>query len=128
MNDIQRWYDKSSKMGELMTVMNCLSEKEISQLAQYLYHVVKIYRNQIRDNETLQSIGPEKLFGYYKAYNKRRWYDKNPSLGSAINIMSTLSVRELDDIVDGFLYALKKEGLYNIYSEKKKELEEKENA
>ena len=127
MNDIQRWYDKSSKLGELMTVMNSLSEKETDKLAQYLYHIVKIYRNQIKDNEGLQSIGAEKLFGYYKAYNKRRWYDKKHSLGSALNIMSTLSLQELDDLVDGFLYALGQEGLYNIYSEKKKELKEKEN-
>jgi len=126
MSDIKRWYDESSKLGELMKVLSSMSDNEIDQIAHYLYHIVKIYRREVRKNDTLQSIGAEKLFGYYKAYNKRRWYDKKPSLSSAINIMSTFSVKEMDEIVEGFLFALRKEGLYNIYFEKKRAIAEKE--
>lgn len=129
MDDIKRWYDKSAKLSELMDVLSNLADSDIDKIAQPLYQIVRIYWKQKREKEELVSMGADKLFGYYKAYNKRRWYDRNPSLSSAVNIMSTLSVKDLDEIVDGFLYALRSEGLYSIYSDKKKEmLEEKEST
>ena len=126
MTEAKRWYDNSPKLSELMHVMSNMSDKEVDTVATYLYQIVNIYNKQKKFGAQDVSIGLDKLFSYYKGYNKRRWYDKNPSLSSALNTMSTLEVQELEEIVEGFLYALKAHGLYNIYSDKKRELEEKE--
>ncbi len=123
MDDIKRWYDKSSKLKEMLLVLSDMSEGELDRVAQYLYQVVNIVWKQKKTDKETVSIGLDKLFGYYKAYNKRRWYDKNASLSSAVNLMSTMDEKDLDDIVDGFLFALRDAGLYNIYREKKRELE-----
>lgn len=121
--DIKRWYDKSSKLGEMMKVLSCMSEKEIAQISVYLYQVVKLYRKQRNAVSDSLSIGRDKLLGYYKAYNKRRWYDKDPSLGSAINIISTLPPKDIDEVVDGFIMALKESGCYDIYYKKLGEID-----
>lgn len=128
MNDIKRWYDESPKLSEMLDILSNMSPREITQISKYLYQIVNIYQKQKKSDKELLSIGTDKLFSYYKAYNKRRWYDKNPSLSSALNTMSTLEVKEIEEIVDGFLIALKEAGLYSIYSSKKKELTEKENT
>jgi hypothetical protein len=122
-DDIKRWYDKSSKLGEMMRVLSCMSEKEVAQVSVYLYQVVKLYRKQKNSMNDNLSIGTDKLFGYYKAYNKRRWYDQDPSLRSAINIISTLPTRDIDEVIDGFIQALKESGRYDIYYKKMGEID-----
>jgi hypothetical protein len=121
--DIKRWYDKSSKLGEMMKVLSCMSERELSQVSVYLFQVVKLYRRQKNSMEDNLSIGRDKLFGYYMAYQKRRWYDQDPSLRSAINIISTLPVKDIDDVIDGFIQALKESGQYDIYYKKMGEID-----
>ena len=128
MGKIKRWYDKSSKLSVMMGILSNMNENELNQVSKYLYQVVNIYWKQTKNTEEVISIGLEKLTGYYKAYQRRRWYDKNPSLSSAINKMSTLTEGDLEEIVDGFLFALKEAGVFKVYSNKKKELEEKENS
>ncbi|OGI00002.1 MAG: hypothetical protein A2Y25_02145 [Candidatus Melainabacteria bacterium GWF2_37_15] len=128
MGKIKRWYDKSSKLSVMMGILSNMNENELNQVSKYLYQVVNIYWKQTKNTEEVISIGLEKLTGYYKAYQRRRWYDKNPSLSSAINKMSTLTEKDLEEIVDGFLFALKEAGVFKVYSNKKKELEEKENS
>lgn len=128
MADIQRWYDKSPKLSEMMQVLCNMPEKELSELSACLYQVVCLYRKQRNSSQEFVSLGPEKLFGYYKAYLRRRDYDQNITLMSAINAMSTLEIQEIEEIVDGFLSALREAGLYSLYTLRKKELEEKENT
>lgn len=127
MTEIKRWYDESPKLSEFMKVLSSLSEKEVGQIAQYLYQVVNILWKRKKSGQEIISLGNEKLLNYYKAYRKRRWYDKNSSLGSALNIMSTLEVKELEIVVDGFLLALREAGLDRIYSSKLEELSKEEN-
>ena len=126
MSKIKRWYDKSPKLQEMLIVLSNLSDDELDKIAIYLYQVVNLYRKQKKNKDEVVSLGRDKLFNYYKAYQKRRWYDKNSSLSSSLNIMSTLAVKELEEIVDGFLYALKEANMYKIYSSKRKEIIEKE--
>ncbi|HSA06546.1 MAG TPA: hypothetical protein P5556_05160 [Candidatus Gastranaerophilales bacterium] len=124
MSEIQRWYDKSQKLGDMMTVLSYMSEKELNQVAKCLYQVVNIHWKEIKSYEELISIGKDKLFGYYKAYQKRRWYDQNSSLRSALNILSTMKTKDIDDIIDGFMIALKETSMYDLYIAKKKKAEQ----
>ncbi len=124
MSEIKRWHDKSQKLADMMRVLNNMSDKELDEIAKYLYQVVNIYRKQRKSQDDGLSIGRDKLFGYYKAYQKRRWYDRNPSLSSAVNILSILPPREVDSIINGFIDALKKSGLYDIYHQKQKQVKE----
>jgi len=125
MSDIKRWHDKSPKLAEMMKVLSCLSEKELEKISKYLYQVVNLVWKQKKQEEDNISIGKDKLFGYYKAYQKRRWYDQNPSLSSALNILSTLPTRDVEQIIDGFIIALKESGLYDMYYQKEQQLKNK---
>jgi len=124
MAEIKRWYDESPKLEEMMRVLESMSDKELAQIAKYLYQVVNLYKKHRQTYNNDLSIGRDKLFGYYKAYQKRRWYDKNPSLSSAVNTMSTLSIKEIEEIIDGFIQALQESGMYSVYYKKKLETEE----
>ncbi len=126
MKKIKRWYDKSDKLCELIKVLETMSDEELELVSKYLYQVTNLFRKQRRNYEQNLSIGKDKLFGYYKTYqNPKRWYDRNPSLKSAFNIMSTFSRSELDEIVNGFLFALRESGMYHIYLEKEQQLIDK---
>lgn len=115
MTEISRWHDKSKKLEELIKILSRLPEEEIDKLAKYLYQVVNIHWKQKKAEEDNLSIGRNKLFGYYKAYQKRRWYDQNPSLRSALNILSTIPAKDADEIIEGFIDALRESGLYDKY-------------
>ncbi len=125
MDNIKRWYDKSEKLGELMQVLGSMSEKELNQISKYLYRVVNMHWKQLKQQEDSLSIGRNKLFGYYKAYQQqKRWYDQNSSLRSALNTLSTLPTRDVDDIINGFIIAIKESGMYDMYYKKKLQLED----
>lgn len=116
MQELKRWYDKSEKLLQMISVLEKMPEKDLDQISKYLYQVVRLFWKEKKNNEDTLSIGREKLFGYYKSYqNNHRWYDKNSFLKSAFNIMSTFTEKELDDIVEGFMNALKDSGMYKIY-------------
>lgn len=127
MIDIQRWYERNPKLKEMMHVLSNMPDKELDEVATYLYRIVNIYAKEKRQTEEVISIGLDKLSGYYKAYNKRRWYDKNAALSGAINTMSTLGDRDITEIVDGFIFALKEVGLYDMYLLRKQKVQTKEN-
>ncbi len=118
MSEIKRWHDENQKLKEMLDVLEKMPEHELNEITRCFYQVVNIYWRQKKTYEENLSIGREKLFSYYKAYQKRRWYDKTPSLSSALNILSTFSSKEIDMIVEGFISALKEYGLYKIYKQR----------
>lgn len=122
MTSIQRWYDKNPAVSEMFKVLRSMSEKEQEKFAFYLYQIVNDSWKRKKFHEESLSLGREKLFNYYKSYQKRRWYDKCPSLRSAALVMSLMETEEMESVVHIFYRTLKKEGLESLFNAKKTEL------
>lgn len=101
-----RWYDNDTGMDRVLNLMKDLPENIQEDLALTLIQFANLIRKNRKVEEETLSIGKNKVLGLYKASNKRRWYDKNPSLMSAMNILSTLPPAEFKNIVEGLLLTL----------------------
>jgi len=96
--DKKRWYDKDPNMIQLLLLIKTMSEDSKEELAENLIKFINLVRKNRNDIENPLSIGKNKALGLYKAFNKRRWYDKNYSLMSAMNILATLPVEDCKNI------------------------------
>jgi len=101
-----RWYDNDSGMNRVLNLMKNLPENIQEDLAATLIQFANLIRKDRKIEESALSIGKDKVLGLYKASNKRRWYDQNPTLMSAMNILSTLPPNEFKNIVEGLLLTL----------------------
>lgn len=102
----KRWYDRDSRIKKMIHVIETLPAESQDDIAYTLIQFVNFYRQNRNEIELPVSIGKYKVLGLYKAYNKRRWYDKNYSLMSAMNILSTLPVEECANIAEGLLLSI----------------------
>ena len=103
----KRWYDKDKKMAEVLKIIKTLPPYEQQEFSVSLYQLANMVRksktetNMVGDTEF--SIGKNKVLGLYKSFNKRRWYDNDLSLASAMNSLSTLPMEECTNIAEGIL-------------------------
>ncbi|OGH99781.1 MAG: hypothetical protein A2287_06505 [Candidatus Melainabacteria bacterium RIFOXYA12_FULL_32_12] len=101
-----RWYDRGPKMVEVLELIESLSQIEQEELGTTLIQLVNILRKNRKEDEIPISIGKNRVLGLYKSSNKRRWYDRNPVLMSAMNVLSTLPVDDCNIILEGMLLTL----------------------
>jgi len=122
MKDFQRWYDRIPKVKEVFMVFRNMSDRELDQCSRVLYGVIVEYRRRNRNSKELNTLGPEKVKGYYKAFQQRRWYDKNPNMRNSARFLSIMEPMEAETIINDFMYNLKNEGLGKIYNKNKTDL------
>ena len=102
-----RWYDKDPSMSGMLDIIQDLPENQQEELSTTVIQLVNMLRKNRPDEEIPLSIGKNKVLGLYKSFNRRRWYDKNMALMSAMNVISTLPPDESKKITEGFLLTLK---------------------
>ena len=101
-----RWYDKDPKLTRVVELMEALPLDVQEELAVNLIHFVNIIRRNRNEIENPISIGKSRVLGLYKAFNKRRWYDKRSILMSAMNTLSTLPFDDCTIIAEGLIRTL----------------------
>jgi hypothetical protein len=106
-----RWYDNETGMNRVLNLMRDLPENIQEDLALTLIQFANLIRKNRKIEDDTLSIGKNKVLGLYKASQKRRWYDKNPTLMSAMNILNTLPPHEFKNIVEGLLLTLNNQNL-----------------
>ncbi|MCK7514899.1 MAG: hypothetical protein MZV70_70110 [Desulfobacterales bacterium] len=99
-------------MAVMLDFIEKLTDYEQETIALTLIQLVNLLRQSRTEDETPISLGKNRTLGLYKASNKRRWYDKNLVLMSAMNIFSTLPVEDCQKIIHGFLLSMPEE--YNL--------------
>jgi len=104
---ISRWYDTDQQIKQTFQLVENMSNKEREEFAANLTRVVNNFRKQQNLDNFNVSLGRDKILAYYKAYNKRRWYDQIPNLMRAINLLSILSIEEREQILSKFLLSIK---------------------
>jgi hypothetical protein len=101
-----RWYDKNSRMSEVLSFICDLPENEQEELGITIIKLVNVLRRSRKEDEIPISIGKDRVLGLYKAFNKRRWYDQNSTLMSAMNILKTLPDDDCRSIIEGLVITL----------------------
>ncbi len=105
MNKYVRWYDKDPDLSHLMTFIENLSDDIREEIAQDL---IQIILSEIRTNKDSEIS----LLSENKITEYRRWYDKNISLHSAVEI-----IKNLDDDKRKEIISLLMESIVQILAE-----------
>ncbi len=87
-----RWYDKDPDLSNLMTFLESLNEDVREEVAQDLIQIIMSELNTNKDGE-ISLLADNKIIEY------KRWYDKNISLHSAIEIIKNLGTKERKEII-----------------------------
>ena len=87
-----RWYDKDPDLSNLMTFLEGLSDEVREEVAQDLIQIIMSELNTNKDGE-ISILADNKITEY------KRWYDKNLSLHSAIEIIKNLGDKERREII-----------------------------
>ena len=101
----RRWYDYNENILELLAIMEKLPNEVIEDLAENIVNFSNLLRKNIEENEEEAplSIGKKRVLGLYKSFKRRRWYDKNWTLLSMMNVLATLPKEDFDNIASGTL-------------------------
>lgn len=105
----RRWYDYDENMINILEVIKDQPTELIDNLAENIMSFSNIIRENLLELETEEpiSIGKERVLGLYKSFRRRRWYDKNWTILSTMNILSTLPKDDFEKIVEGTMELLK---------------------
>lgn|SRR5574344_1442561 len=87
-----RWYDKDPELSNMMKFLENLNEETRDEIAQDL---IQIILNEIKTNKDkeISGLNDNKITEY------KRWYDKNISLYSAIELIKNLNDEERKQIL-----------------------------
>ena len=109
MEEKRRWYDNNDDMVKIIDVLKNQPPALIDNLAENIMGFSNIIRENLNslDDEEPISIGKDRMLGYYKSFRRRRWYDKNWTLLSMVNVLSTLPNDDFGKIVQGVKGILK---------------------
>lgn len=87
-----RWYDKDPDLSRLMAFLESLNEQVREEIAQDLIQIILSELETNKDGE-LSQLADNKITEY------KRWYDKNLSLHSAIEIIKNLDEEQRKEII-----------------------------
>lgn len=87
-----RWYDKDPDLSRLMKFMEGLSEEVREEIAQDLIQIILGELKTNKDGEIF-NLSENKITEY------KRWYDKDVSLQSAVEIIKNLGDEERKEII-----------------------------
>ncbi len=113
MEENRRWYDKNKYMGLILEALRNQPPELIDNLAENIMGFSNVIRQNINEMEAEEpiSIGKERMLGYYKSFRRRRWYDKNWTILSIVNVLSTLPNDDFENVIEGLRDLLKEIGL-----------------
>jgi len=109
MEEKRRWYDNNEDMIAIIDVIQNQPTALIDNLAENIMGFSNIIRenlNSLEEEEPI-SIGKERMLGYYKSFRRRRRYDKNWTILSMVNVLSTLPNDDFEKVVQGVKETLK---------------------
>ncbi len=90
--DYVRWYDKDPDLSHLMKFLEGLNEEVRDEIAQDLIQIILGELETNKDSE-LSQLSTMKIGDY------RRWYDKNLTLHSAVEIIKNLDNDQREQIL-----------------------------
>ena len=113
MEEQRRWYDNNKDMQLILDTLKHQSPELIDNLAENVMEFSNIIRQNINEMtiEEPVSIGKDRMLGYYKSFQRRRWYDKNWTMLSIVNVLSTLPIDDFNKVIEGIRSLMKEMNL-----------------
>lgn len=103
----RRWYDKSDKTQNVLSLLYELDERSRKKISQNIIDIANSIKTIRKEQEILPiSIGKTRVLGLYQTNNQRRWYDKNEYLNNAFLTISTLPAEDFNNIMEGILISV----------------------
>ena len=90
--DYVRWYDKDPDLSHLMTFLQGLNDELREEIAQDMMQILMTEVCTDSDDE-IHILGESKLTSY------KRWYDKDITLHSSIEIIKNLDTEKRKEII-----------------------------
>ena len=104
----KRWNDKYKETNLALELLKKLNDKGQTKLSNDIIDVAAAIKTVHRENDTAPlSLGIERVLGLYQANRGRRWYDKIPSVSTAMKTISTLPENDYTNIMEGVYMSLK---------------------
>lgn len=83
----RRWYDSISQMTMALYLSRQFPLEIRQVIAHHLNHAIDDHRKHHRTDKHTTSLGPQRTLSLYKAANRQRWYDLEPSYHRALTMM-----------------------------------------
>lgn len=83
----RRWYDNIGQMTMALYQSKQLPLEIRQLIAHHLNDAIDSHRRHNRADKTTTSLGPQRTLSLYKAANRQRWYDEDPSMHRALTMM-----------------------------------------
>lgn len=104
----KRWYDRHKNTELALKLLKTLPPKLQAKLSDDIIDIAGAIKTVHRENDTAPlSIGLERVLGLYQSSHRRRWYDRIPSVSTAIKTISTLPESDYENIMEGIYMSLK---------------------
>ncbi|MEB3287077.1 MAG: hypothetical protein VKJ04_06200 [Vampirovibrionales bacterium] len=87
---LHRWYDQDLHVSELVKVMSGLSDENQYLLALLIGALSEEVIKHKGKSNFVQELDWDKLMGILKSKRGRRWYDEEPEMHKAFNILYSL--------------------------------------
>ncbi len=90
----KRWYDKHAELSQAVNAFLIFPDDVQSIIAEGALILAKREFSALEKENQFKSLGTEKVLALYKSKQKKRQYDANHAVHSAINHLSVLSLPE----------------------------------
>ena len=94
-NDVLRWYEKDEHLKALLSLMEDLNSDEQCEIATEII----IKASEFSDREYAKIVDE---VGSFDPKDYKRWYDKNPSIHTAIEALRDLDESQRNTIINEF--------------------------
>ena len=103
----KRWYERQPSLSEAINVLTNLPEPVTTIIGDSIINLADQEFKVMELKDSLRSIGSEKVMGMHKSKQRRRAYDKNPTLHKAINYIYVLPEPKQDKMANHVLNIVK---------------------
>lgn len=101
----RRWYDAIPNLAQAVNISQALPQEVQVIIARCLNETIDQHRKNRRADKYAFSLGGSRTLGLYRASYRRRWYDPNPSMHRAFNLMSSIPDPYLETLANRILKA-----------------------
>jgi hypothetical protein len=82
-----RWYDSVAELAQAVRLMEKVPATQQRAISQVILDSVDLHAVRYKHDPGLKKLGTEKIMGLMKSKTKRRWYDQDPVVHQAFNLL-----------------------------------------
>ncbi|MGE0200520.1 MAG: hypothetical protein AB7P76_06095 [Candidatus Melainabacteria bacterium] len=107
MDSSARWYDEQNELAVAVRLMKQLPLEYQSLVCKPVTDLLTMTELTGRNGSELKQMGTERVVGVMKSKTKRRWYDQDPHVHQAFNLLYVMEQHEQQEIACRFLFSMR---------------------